>query len=339
MPIIAIILVVASFLIPSDIVNSAVVAGPGDGENKEVTSFDELNAVFDLIYGGDLSISENAAIDDEGIVLASYTFGESAEDTNQTKRKKYSSVTMIEESRLESHQEHKAAVGFDPYTQEYRYDVIGKTDVKMSRSLTMYITKNATFYVSRGTFDSVYTDCNSTDSNDTTQTVRLVFDLELYHDEDMTLVKFDKFSMGVSTSSESESNSIDSDYVGKWIRLPAEGEEYIFDLVDSTNRDTLHAIRSLIDESMEDEFEEDDDIYTIERTTVNENDTLVTINLSDPEFPQLLWNMDTDIGGTRNYFYDSIVFSNIDNTVIEVNDDNVIEFDSIEEFGKKCFGG
>ncbi len=312
MPIVAIVLIVAALVLPSDSLTPVVSAGAGNGQNAEITSLKELGEVIDFIAGID-SDSETSMLDDGSTVLtSSFDSDDEDEDEDESKKNPHSSVTMIEDTVIVINNKSEKS--------------------KIKRSLTMYITQDATYYISKG---------SSSDEDTTTA----MFDLEMYVSEDVTLVKFEKYSLTYSNSSgEKKNENISTEYVGKWLKIPAEGSAMIFSMIDEINRDTLGNIGDLIKQGKDAGFKEKNDVYSLEQSNLEEDDTLITIDLSDNETPSIEWLIDAEYTTvdyeTFSYdMIDTITFCNIDNTVIEINDDNVIEFDDLEEFTDECFGG
>ena len=119
--------------------------------------------------------------------------------------------------------------------------------------------------------------------------------------------------------------------------MPAGAGEEIFELVDEMNRNTLSQVQEMINQGIEDGFVKDKDVYTFTTKIQEADDTKLTVDLSDYESPCIEMVVDYSNDTSDLQMNDRIRFSNIDNTVIEINDNDFIEFYSVKNFEKEMF--
>ncbi len=325
LPIIALILVVAALLWPSDALFSTVKAGPGDGENEKIKKPEEL---VELLYFA----NSRTNADREGYTL-SINGGamplSSLETAASKKKSDYDSFTLSENTVIKSDYTSREVVDsyYDGYDYKYIYENVASVSTSMNRALVVYMTEDESYYVSKGTYSYNYT--NYRDS-ELSYSMYMIFDMNIYVGEDEVIFKFNNLEMAGDNI-----EKISRKIIGKWYSVPREGADEIFGMVDAFNRGNLSKFGSMIEYGIdEDEFDKDGKIYTMEYSTLEEDDTEFTVDLTDSENPYIEYIVDgkSEDGYSMSYVYDTVVFSNIGNTVIDVDDKNVEEFDDMEEF-------
>ena len=314
---VALLLIVASIIHLPENAKPAVVAGPGDGENFEVENIKDLRDV--------LSFFEQR--NNAGVAFSS---GNSSvllsEEIEDKPSSKHTSMTLFEETSLSSFVTNKV-------TTDYVYKTVSTTSIKMNRTLTVYMTENKSYYVSKGYITINHDDFENSDNDLKT---KIVFDMQIYVTKTKTIMKFNVFDYN------SNANDITIDltgYIGKWLEVPEEFGAVIFSLADQMNRNTLSVIQGWIDNDMEG-FDKVDRKYTLKQTTLKEDDTVTTVDLNDPENPFIgvkINGKSDSYPGDSMRMTDNLTISNIDNTVIEADFTNVEKLS--EEEMMEIFGG
>lgn len=306
-----------SFTLPSESLNPTVKAGPGDGEDGEIRSIGELEDL--LIFISDENYGSNTSRSSD------ITFMKASRDDDDGDSEEHESVTMTE-----------TTVIFKSVGESSK-----KSTYKLDRTLTIYITEDASYYVSKGTLTS-----NTVGEDSYTDPVEfdMVFDFRMYVDEYVTMFRFDQLL--ISTNDASFDIPDFSKIIGKWIGLPSDCEGNVFEMVDSMNEANLGQFADFITEGMEKKFDKNGKIYTYKDDVDENTDLSLKVDFSRPDNPFITLTIDGktereigvngsynsyEIPASRTYMLDEISFYNIDNTVIEINDDNVLEFDDIEE--------
>ncbi len=314
---------------------ATVVAGRGSGTDYEVEEIEDLYSV--LCYLSGESTNGNTLQDaNYGLSLLS-TNGE-RNMTQQAERdiEEHDSVTVEEFTEMSMKTTYKRAVDNYDYSNPYvypptSYEIIGYSTSKMRRNLTMYLTEDATFYISSGCFTSTYHDREDSE-NDTD--VFMVFDMEMYHDEDVTLVKINRLEMSINRNIV----TVNAEYVGKWMKWSQSDAHSIISMADMQNHEYMAKIQKMIESEILGteayDFEKINDIYTIEDKELGAE---VTIDLSDARRPTVEYLMvqnDEDTSDDYCYGCDVYTFSNIDNTVINANtdSDSIIDFEDSDDF-------
>ena len=328
--IVCVALILLSALWPSESFDRVVMAGPGNGENEEVTDIDEMLEVMRFISGRVDNDSNNSlAIRTKLAALSTLSVDEEDDEKEEKDEYEYDSLTWVEDTKLKTTTSTLKPMyddGYYPGATPTDYEVLSKTHIELSRTLTCYMVDDASYYVSRGSIISVFDQYVEPYEN---TNVSFVFDIEIYVDDDVTLIKFNTF---VSNADDfPEFNNV----LGKWIELPAEAASDFISMIDSTNRSMFNMLADFINEGIEnDEYSEKKDVYTFEFDMYGEEDGTLTVDLSTSTEPFL----DCVIESTGDYgnyieMQDRFICMNVDNTVIELDiNDSVIEFDDMEEF-------
>ncbi len=310
----AVLLVLASLIITLNSQTFAVKAGPGNGTNSEVKDMSDVYSVLDYV------INRKASDTSENNRKAENEMYSFVADTGEAiEIKKHDSVTVVEDAVMNYTTFHKVlSDSYNGYTPIY--ETVGKSSLQFTRNLTIYMTEKASYYVSKGSIRSSY-DSYEQDEDDEERFFN--FEIQIYVDEDVVMIKFDKFEIKQKAKPDSpfawETCEIKSDMVGKWIILPKGELADIFDMMDSTNQNTLSGLRSYIEQSIlgdgDTEFTKDGDIYTLKDVEYTD----ITVDLSDYENPYIEFSVDEKQDKNEVYMLDTIGFFNIDNTVVEMN--------------------
>lgn len=304
---IALILIVVSFALPSEILRPSVCVGGGDGVNIEITNLDDLTDVLQYVSGrkgsGSIPLSANG-----GDTFALQTVSETSEEPEPTEG--YTSVTWQEDTSLSSRTYYRRA-SYSDFNGSFTYEIVGYTEVHMTRRLICYMTEDASYYISRGEMSLEYK--NYKDSDQSTEEFAS-FDMQIYISDEKVLFKFKEFT--------TSGLSVNKKAIGdRWVELPPDMAESLLQSIDSTNRDYL----SMAGEFLRDQqFDRDGDRYSCTSRLYEDDDTKLTIDLRTPDSPYLEWTIDGSADQGNMLLYDTICFSNIDNTVIDANMENVL---------------
>ncbi len=295
-----------------------IIAGAGNGTNAQVKTLEEFYSLLDFVSNRKDADEDGENIAAENIFIT--PLSEEAEEQLKT----HKSVTIIENSSMSVKAEHKKAVGYDQNTGSMRYEKIGDSSTTLKRSLTVYMTESASFYVSKGTVSYSYENRSSSENAQESSSYFMDFDLQIYFDEEKALVNFKELTFFQSELDEIQ--KIKSDYKGKWIELPKAFAGEFLETIDSYNRDFLGALKTYIEDSLTDgdngDFTKDGDIYSCKKEqSMGSGDAVQTteieINLSNPQNPFTEFKVSGKENTSNSIFMlDTLGFSNIDNTVI-----------------------
>lgn len=301
---VALILLVASFFTIHDDVLTSTVAGEGNGENARIDSLSELRELVSFIASRDILVEKDEK---------NKTTSDDDAKADKEQRSEYTSVTVYEETRTH-----------DSFKSDY---ISGSA--RINRNLTMYIDGDKTYYVSEGliSINLKYKVSNSTSSSsggitlydpesfgNTSKTsvdyeIYVIFDMEIYVDDGRVFVKFHKYLMDINGH-----QMIDmSEIFGEWVELDEEAKTSVFSAVDIVDTAGYSLILSLLNHNLLD-YKKHGSNYSI-KTNYD-----AYFDFSCPEQPAIsikpiLVNNLSASKGDR----DSIFFSNINNTVINVD--------------------
>ena len=194
--------------------------------------------------------------------------------------------------------------------------------------MVIYVTEDASYYVSKGNYSVNYHDNRNSDES---YNMTMIFDAKIYIDSDRVLFKFDQLEV---YSNQEDDVNVKDKLVGKWIEVPIDSSMDVFGMIDVGNRDAFSYIGDIIEKASEDkDTEKNGNIYTVNHTIMNENDTELKINLSDPENPCMIMLVDNNEDNKDTlYMYAVSTFRNIDNTVIDINVSDALVFETEEDF-------
>lgn len=318
-------LTVSSFTLFSNNVKPDIVAGAGNEEDYRVTSIEKLDSVLDF-----LSYAQGGGVYEDEVGLVSYV-------DNPTMVSDYdyehTSATYQEYGYITSHVRHVYMdYQWNPDTLEYDEieQYLGSTDTSLTRNMTVYVTEDASYYISKGTY-------SVNDSKDSYKTT-IIFDVKIYIDIEKVLFKFDTFEI---SSNDDNDLAVDDKLLGRWIQIPIDSSGDVFSMIDVGNRDAFSYIGEIIKEASEDDIaEKNGNIYTIGHTVMRKNDTELKIDLSNSANPCMTMIVDSkpeenQLGnqlGNQLYMYVTSTFKNVDNTVINVNVSDALIFETEEDF-------
>ncbi len=282
-PIVAIVLMAISFFAAVGYGTSEI-GRKGNGTNVTVKNLDDLREIFDFVLEQKEGKAEEAGL--SAIHLFSFDQYEEKEEKNS----KYSGVTLVEES------------------------VIDSSIVHLNRSLTLYLTDKASYYISKGTLLISY---EHTD-------FYMIFDAEFYIEGQNALMKFNDLVI------EYGNKEIDEQYLGKWLMTETGEAEKFLAFIDDMNENALKEFADYLQEKDDADFKKDGKTYT-GKTDFLGFEADIVYDLSNGERPIV------EISGNdaKSYIYDSVVFYNIDNTVIDtshIEEDDILTIESLNEF-------
>lgn len=326
MPIIAVALLIASVVCTPASIIPVVTVGAGTGENAEISEVEDLIPVIDFILSRTQGTVESADISKYKEIM---TLSASDAEAKVENTKQYSSVMLIEDTSLDAVVFDEREVLDSDGIGNTRTETISKTIMSMDRSLTIVFDGDASYYMTKGSTKYVYE--NYIDSEKSYESY-MAFDMNIYMDKETTLLNIKKLDY----AGESIEMGEGSEYIGQWIKVPNEFAVEMFNMVDEMNRTFFEQIKGYVAEISEENtnkkvFNFEDALYG------EENDTDVTIDISDPEAPYI--NMLVRYSEDENSMYmsDTLSFFNIDNSVIKVNMKNVKTVDE-EEFERIFMG-
>lgn len=304
----ALILIIVSFALPSEILRPSVSVGLGGGVNMEITTLEDLTDV--LQYVSDRKDAGSALSADSHNTLALQTVSETSEEPEEPETEEgYTSITWQEDTSMVSRTYHR------------RYDLsnfgnivtetVGYTEVHLTRRLICYMTGEASYYISRGEMTMEYKNYKDADQN-TEEFVS--FDMQIYISGEKVLFKFKEFTTsGLSVNKKAMGD--------RWVELPSDMAESLFQSMDSLNRDYLSMMGDYLRDK---QFNRDGERYFCTDGLYEDEDTKLTVDLRTPDSPCLELSINGSADAGNMLLYDTICFSNIDNTVIDANMENVL---------------
>ncbi len=301
------ILAVISLFMSLPLKKDAVKAGAGFGKNTDIETIDDMYSFLDYITNYkivDKDKNELKGTDTPALMLMSATSDSDKDDIFNTK---HSSATIYESTFSES-----TAYRLNEYDW-----VDGESSSKFNRELTIYMTEDATYFVSKGTLDSRYLDYNFSGANQLKASVYFDFDMQIYIEEDTAMMKINQFVMSELEDGVRENTQIKDKYIGKWIQLPPETAMDFFEDINDQNGDTLGALKSYLGEEIDVNPDKNKSIYTIEEESDNSL-TTITLDMSDTKKPYTEFCIKESSKYRDVNALDTIACYNIDNTVINV---------------------
>ncbi len=212
----------------------------------------------------------------------------------------------------------------------------GTQKVTINKTMTVYFTEEASYYISKGIVVRV---------NEDTKTVSY-FDMHVYVKKDTTFIKFNDYSS--TTKEEGDKGEEDeADYrvinpskKGIWIEC-SNDISGIFSLINQANIDGFSTLKQYLKEAAEEEEEsqlsKEDDIYTLEKKSEGYKMSLL-YDLSKKETPymQIATNSKENIGNSTvsTSVYSQVEFHNIGNTVIKGDIKAEYVCEDFEEFNE-----
>ena len=314
---VSIVLIIASVFCMPESMNPEILAGPGNGTNYRIKDFDDFSEVLDyFIYGSSSSANAGNGVESMAEIIRSTG---------------HSSGTITEESYASITQSNRIVDDYDYYNNEYIYTTIGTSYSTFNRTLTIYMDGNNSYYVSKGMLKSNYTAYGNYESNESSS-MKMIWDFSMLIYGKKMYMKFDSFIYEYDGISKADL----SDIIGKWVEIPAESTYSMIAFVDSINRENLASIQRIINYGLED-MNRSGDVYSFNHSMYGENDTKVTIDLSNEENSSVKMVVDANEDYVTVDMRDIISFSNIDNTVIE---NNISDAEKLsEEELEEIFGG
>ena len=330
---ISLVLLVSTFFFPSELLNPMIYAGEGDGQNAEVRNMEEILEVMEFFNSSSHGSDEAKCISQSDFEIADLDVlapGELFEDADaKEKTVEHTSVTVHEDTLFD----------YVYYSDSMNRDT--RRTVQFSRSLTVYMTEDASYYESKGT----YFDSGSGGSQ-----THMIFDIQIYEDSEKTLLRFNQMECVYMRKREDGYKEIKEPFknknlLGRWIMLPAGCADNAFSLLDNANRDMLSTIGGYIEDAIEDErLVHDGNRYKVLLTGLEKDDISIMVDLSDAENPyiELIQDGKGEHQGEyiEAYVFDNLTFGAINNTVIDIKDavESVLEYDTFNEFVKALEG-
>ena len=334
-------------------------AGAGFGFGKSVDNPEELLPLLEFIVGDDSSdgFLEDSDADFPIVTLSNdiVTIPEnlSAENTQEMFNTFFTTTLASKNNKKDEDDDDKKKKSkneYDSATISIETNLSATSSrgtQKMSRSMTIYITEDATFYRSKGqtsiniSYQTVDKDSKYGSTKTEYQKTAAIFDIDILRMDDETYLYFREFSM----SSNDGSMQIKNEYREKWIEMP---DFFVSDIVslDSQNRSAFYTMGELIAMIMDSgDYKKSDKIIELDEGELSdlydeELDGNTSVNFkmdfSSPATPMISYAIgyseDTSGSVKAN---ETIVFSNVNNTVISFNDSCVdVEADTEKECEK-----
>lgn len=355
-PIVCLALIICSLAINLS-PTSDVKLGKGSGTNAKIANTTEFSDLLYFISNHNYNVDDKELFANSISPLSTNTFAD--QTTEQKDENKptnlYESVTMYDKTTLKSYSKVHRNINGNSSTTE--------TNTKLSRSMTLYMTKDSAYYSSLGTLSTIvkYGDYYNS-SNAESEKYRVEFDIEMYLTKSKVLVKFNKFD--IIGNQEDMSTPFDSVF-NKWILFDEEFAAQDIMGVDVMNREVLSRLNDYLIENKKTSFINEGSLYTVKNdfaiealsfivgtSLPKETNCGLKIDLSKPTNPTTIFNFDytySDSDSISNDFtgyyesysvnssatsYEELRFTNINNTVCELNEDiETISFkDIMNEF-------
>ncbi len=331
--IIVAILVITSIVTTLYSRGQAVVVGPGNGKNTKVYDLEDMYSVLSYLID-----SEACTIDtienNRNVTLSLDDSVQIDETAKPIQTQTHTGATVSVRSALTSYQEIREITEGTgdkySYNSEPIYKNIGYSSVDCNRDLTIYITQDATYYVSSGKVNA-----STSKYNTVTKDTYMQFDMQVCLDQNqesaymnIKTLKMCLDSVDEDGKKSREEISIKEEYIGKWIQLPREAALVIMSLVDQYDRNYLPAIQMLIEEQITGNnesglhFVQKDQEYSLSEDITNAENTVIgatkfLINLSDSSSPYVGARVSSKDGMDRYTVIQDLTFTNIDNTSIK----------------------
>ena len=307
---VSIALMISSLLYLPENTTPVIVAGAGNGENCEVTTVDELDSLLNFFNQHQASnIASSNTFTDVKLTAVNPT-GDIPQNV-----KNHTSATMYNDTYLEASFAERRITLYDYEFGNHSYEVLSERDVRFNRTLTIYMTENDTYYVSKGTLRENYIDLRENENS----TLNVMdFDVQIYVSYNRCLMKFNKFKIQEDGENIADASAV----IGKWIEFPEEAAIKMINFIDQANRSVLSEIQKCLDDGFKG-FEKNGGKYTLKTKLIKENDTELVADLSDAEYPFLSLKTDSQEYPNIVNMTDKITFSNIDNTIINVDFEEV----------------
>jgi len=316
---VSLVLLIACLFVGS---GAKVSAGPGMGINHKVKDVEELADVLTFLLNEDDDDSDSELLGSKknghNIVLLSKD-GERTpiKQLSSKKSNKYSSATVNIMSNLSTSS-----------SSEY-----GSSSQSLDREMTMFITKKATLYQSKGTTNNRSTRKISDDES-TSSSTKMDFDIEILRTSgDDVYVNFKNFSCVQSSDKSYYSLQIKYKHSNEWIKMPYELVESLVD-VDSQNRELLESFGEILDYLIDSgEIDKDDNYVSlnqadfkkmkdelesspIEAFALEKGEVEFSYDLTASTSPYISYIMSYSEGSSRVNLSEQFVIRNINNTVV-----------------------
>lgn len=290
--------------------NSCISVGVEDGEGyysiKNLDSYTKILADF----------SRNMAIDKNGIL----------KDYPSSSSRSFRSITYydVKETQLKSVQ------------TDFSGSLVGEHNLHYYQNVVTYMDGARSYYIIKGSANVSYEDHSDRDGDiDNSYNRYAIYDVQIYVDANHVMFKLNRLEVYYNRASDDkdEEYTYNPDAFNKWIQLPFSYSDEVFALVNATGADTLNEVQNLISTAQtNDTVHRDGDIYEIEADTYDEEDTNLRIDLSDRKAPSASLVLDSSSEVESIYIFSDMTFRDINNTVIDVDFDGVLVFDSMSEF-------
>ncbi len=349
---IAAVLVIASMYSTLLSVNQGVTVGAGGGIDETVEDFTDIVYVLQFVNERKNS-NDIAGTNNSGAELISSNH----KNTISTELSSHSSVTMIEDTVYEETYHYRTPY-YPSNSLEPSYKTTGKSYVRVVRELTSYLTKSESYYVSKGRIERNHETYADEDREKTFSNFYLDFDINVFIGKSEAYIQINKFNQTLVTKSDSETNEIKSEYIGKWIELSVEDA---VDILNSTTRydeSNLIGMQMLITYGLMDEdeiesmgidfpgFQSDGTVHTLSKEITTKDDDgkeqkigdyRFVVNLSDRVSPYLELKSNQSYLSDSSFILNAVSFNNIDNTVVDFDCTIDYKFDDLDEFSENVF--
>ncbi|MBE6548466.1 MAG: hypothetical protein E7667_06305 [Ruminococcaceae bacterium] len=325
----AALLIVALVFSPS--VSADVVAGAGKGENAELTSLEDVADFFDFLNNGtDSSVYAPdfdflSAMTEDGtdaateIPIDAATEGntedqEPSHSEKSREKKTYTSGTIHEVSQMNAESSYHG----DSYGGSSRYSMV--------RTLSIYLTEDASYYKSNGSLQSNSNSWSDVDGeyDEEGSATSMMWDFEFYFDEDQMLMKIN--NLVLCSDDEDFKFPFDREGFGKWLDISDTDVLGAIE-IDAINRESLGELGECIVEYMDDGFVKNGKVYTLIDKFIEDSKIVVNLNDADSPVLEMTYSQsdDSSSGSYSSHVGAVYTFENINNTVVELSDDIKVE--------------
>ncbi len=334
--VVAFLLMIASLCLSLNAPTTYVKAGPGNGEDGEIKNTEDVYSLLSfLAERKEQEIQGDAALTQTNAALLS-----SSQKANNVQLSQYKSLTMVEDTVLK----------FTSKTTAPISNFSTNASADFTRNLTIYLGVTASYYISKGTIRmDVEKHGEGKKRNDF---LFWNWDIHAYYDAETVMMQFNAFSLTTTDSSYSLNDSgdvfsanISPEMAGKWVQLSnVDTSEFV--LTHASNQETFDTIMKFIDNFLltgETLFQKDGDIYTF----TEENNALgegyissMKIDLTKYSQPYIEFKekgehedvLETGRFTEQINSLDTVLFYNIDNTVVKIKQKPSYICESSEDF-------
>lgn len=301
---------------------SDVILGRGNGIDARVATVEQFVDVLDFFTNYKIKSTDSASVED-GVS----TFASKKEES------KYTSATFYNKSKMTSN-----------YSSSFS-GASSTTNLVFNRELTIYLTETSAYYDSIG---KVMQSSTQTYQGETkSYSSYMDFDMEIYMSAKKCYIKFNKFDMFASgDGASSNENIIKPEMLGKWFDGDEIGSEFL--AINQQNYAILEDLGDYFEDYRLSNFNESNGVYKLKQEYLQEVFAVVfgvpetddmkgefSLNLSNKVRPTVSivqsysasnYNDGQSVSNSA-YSQNNMVFSNINNTVINFKATNIYDLE------------